>query len=154
MLSLRALPARGAGLSFCTHYLRGNRSTFRASSVSHFQPSTFAPQSTGTIRQRNPHPQTRTFSSKSSADSILEEIQDQYATARDEFEIATEETEKKSVYAAGDRAAAREELDALKKMFEQACEGPDGNEVKSRVGQRIRELDNAVVAMEESALED
>jgi hypothetical protein len=95
-----------------------------------------------------------TFSAKSTADSILEEIQEQYATARDEFEIATEETEKKSVYAEGDRAAAREELDALKKIFEKACEGPDGNEVKSRVGQRIRELDNAVVALEESALED
>jgi hypothetical protein len=154
MFSLRTVSARGASVSFCTHCLRGNRSTFRAFSVSHFQSSCSAPNPTQAIRQRTPHPQTRTFSSKSSADSILEEIQDQYATARDEFEIATEETEKKSVYAAGDRAAAREELDALKKMFEQACEGPDGNEVKSRVGQRIRELDNAVVAMEESALED
>jgi hypothetical protein len=154
MFSFRTLPARGASISFCTHCLRGNHSTFRAFSVSHFQSSTFAQQSTQTLRQRTPHPQIRTFSTKSSADSILEEIQDQYATARDEFEIATEETEKKSVYAAGDRAAAREELDALKIMFEKACEGPDGNEVKSRVGQRIRELDNAVVALEESALED
>ena len=154
MFSLRTLPARGAGISFCTHCLRGYRSTFRAFSVSHLQSSTFAPQSTQTLRQRTTHPQIRTFSSKSSADSILEEIQDQYATARDEFEIATEETEKKSVHADDDRAVAREELDALKKMFEEACEGPDGNEVKSRVGQRIRELDNAVVALEESALED
>jgi hypothetical protein len=154
MFSLRTVSARGASVSFCTHCLRGNRSTFRAFSVSHFQPSSSAPNPTQTIRQRTPHPQIRTFSAKSTADSILEEIQEQYATARDEFEIATEETEKKSVYAEGDRAAAREQLDALKIMFEKACEGPDGNEVKRRVGQRIRELDNAVVALEESALED
>jgi hypothetical protein len=154
MISLRTLPARGAGLSFCSRCLPGNHSTIRAFSVSHFQSSTFGLHSTHTLRQRTRHPQIRTFSAKSTADSILEEIQEQYATARDEFEIATEETEKKSVYAEGDRAAAREELDALKKIFEKACEGPDGNEVKSRVGQRIRELDNAVVALEESALED
>jgi hypothetical protein len=154
MFSLRTLPARGAGVSLCTQCLRGNRSTFRAFSVSHFQSSISAPNPTQTLRQRTLHPQIRTFSAKSTADSILEEIQDQYATARDEFEIATEETEKKSVHADDDRAVAREELDALKKMFEEACEGPDGNEVKSRVGQRIRELDNAVVALEESALED
>jgi hypothetical protein len=154
MFSLRTLPARGASLSFRTLCLRGNRSTFRAFSVSHFQSSTLAPRATRTLRPGAAHPQIRTFTSKSSADSILEEIQDQYATARDEFEFATEETEKKSVYAAGDRAAAREELDALKEMFEEACEGPDGDEVKRRVGQRIRELDNAVVALEQSALDD
>ncbi len=39
-------------------------------------------------------------------------------------------------------------------MFEEALEGPDGEEVKSRVGQRIRELENAVVNLEKSATED
>jgi hypothetical protein len=85
---------------------------------------------------------------------LIAEIQDQYATARDEFEIATEETEKKSVYAADDRAAAREELDKLKEMFEKAVAGSDGQEVQKRVGQRIRELDNAVQGLEKAALED
>jgi len=58
------------------------------------------------------------------------------------------------VYAADDRAAAREELDKLKTMYEEALGGSDGEEIKGRVGQRIRELDNAVQAMEKSAMED
>lgn len=63
-------------------------------------------------------------------------------------------TEKKTVYAADDRAAAREELNSLKNMYEEALEGPEGEEIKRRIGQRIRELDKAVEALERSALED
>ena len=58
------------------------------------------------------------------------------------------------MYAADDRSAAREELDRLKEMYEEAVEGENGDEVKRRVGQRIRELDQAVQALERSALED
>ncbi|KAL8700615.1 MAG: hypothetical protein Q9201_005357 [Fulgogasparrea decipioides] len=72
----------------------------------------------------------------------------------DKFEIASEETEKKSVYAADDRAVAREELDSLKQAFESAVQGPNGEEIRRRVGQRIRELEQGVVAMEERAKED
>ena len=97
---------------------------------------------------------SRSFAAKSTADELIDEIQEQYATARDEFEIATEETEKKSVYAADDRAAAREELDKLKAMFEKAVEGSEGEEVQRRVGQRIRELDNAVEGLEKAALDE
>jgi len=68
--------------------------------------------------------------------------------------MATEETEKKTVYAADDREAARDELDTLKAMYEDALEGKDGEEIKRRIGQRIRELDNAVQALEKSALEE
>jgi hypothetical protein len=96
----------------------------------------------------------RKFSTTSTADELIEEIQDQYATARDEFEIASEETEKKSVYAADDRAAARQELVKLKEMFEKAVAGNEGEEVQRRVGQRIRELDNAVEGLEKAALEE
>jgi hypothetical protein len=85
---------------------------------------------------------------------LIEDIQEQYATARDEFEIATEETEKKSIYAADDRAAAREELDKLKEMFEEALVGSEGEEVQRRIGQRIRELDNAVEGLEKAASEE
>jgi len=98
--------------------------------------------------------QIRTFASPTTADEKIEEIQELYATAKDEFEIAAEETENNTVYAADDRAAAREELDKLKKVFDDAVNGPDrsiGEEVKARVGQRIRELDHAVIAMEELA---
>jgi len=74
-----------------------------------------------------------------------------------QFEIASEETEKKTVYAADDRAAAQEELKKLKEAFDDAVDNspPDVSaEIKSRVGQRIRELDRAIEAMEQAALED
>lgn len=58
------------------------------------------------------------------------------------------------MYAADDRAAAREELDNLKALYDKALQGSNADEVKSRVGQRIRELDNAVQALEQKALED
>ena len=74
-----------------------------------------------------------------------------------EFEIASEETEKKTVYAADDRDVAREELQKLKVVFEESVEKSElevGAEIKARVGQRIRELDRAVEAMEEMAKDE
>lgn len=65
-----------------------------------------------------------------------------------------EETEKKSVYAADDREAANKELGKLKELYEEALKGENGEEVKRRVGNRIRELENAIKSMEELALED
>ncbi|KAG8533057.1 uncharacterized protein KY384_001840 [Bacidia gigantensis] len=96
----------------------------------------------------------RTFASQLTADEKIEEIQELYATAKDEFEIASEETDKKTVYAADDRAAAHEELGKLKAAFEEAVKSEHGEEIKRRIGQRIRELDRAVEAMEEKAKED
>ena len=87
----------------------------------------------------------------------METLNDLYGTAKDEFEIAAEETEKKTVYAADDREAAQEAFKELKAAFEQAVKESDpetGKEVQGRVGQRIGELGNAITAMEESALED
>ncbi|MCJ1439501.1 hypothetical protein MMC27_008895 [Xylographa pallens] len=97
------------------------------------------------------------YALKSEADAKLEELQELYATAKDEFEIASEETEKKTVYAADDRVAAQEELQKLKAAFDNAVQNstPEvGAEIKARVGQRIRELDRAVEVMEEMAMED
>ena len=75
-----------------------------------------------------------------------------------QFEIAQEETEKKTVYAADDRAAAQEELAKLKEAFSSAVKevGDEemGKEITRRVGQRVRELERAVEAMEELAKED
>ena len=74
-----------------------------------------------------------------------------YGTAKDEFEIASEESEKNTTYAPDDRAAAREELDKLLEYYKGVVEGEDrvvAEEVKRRVGQRIRELEHAVLAME------
>ena len=93
-------------------------------------------------------------STRSPVDEKIEEIQELYATAKDEFEIASEETSKKTVYAADDRAAAQEELAKLKEAFERAVSEEGGEEVRTRVGGRIRELERAVEAMEEMAMED
>lgn len=80
-----------------------------------------------------------------------------YATAKDEFEIAAEETEKKSIYAADDRAACADALATLKDALHQAVResSPEvAKEITGRVGQRVRELENAVAAMEERAMHD
>lgn len=98
----------------------------------------------------------RYLSTKSTADEKIEEITELYATAQDEFEIAMEETEKQTVYAEEDRKAAREELDKVHEAYRVAVEGPDeelAGEVRRRVGQRIRELEQGVRAMEQLAME-
>ena len=80
-----------------------------------------------------------------------------YATAKDEFEIAVEETEKKTVYATDDRVAAREALQLLKDEYQKAIResSPEvAQEITNRVWQRIRELENAITALEESVTED
>ncbi|CAK1355533.1 unnamed protein product [Cercospora beticola] len=66
-----------------------------------------------------------------------------------------EETEKASIYAEDDRKAAREELTRVQEAYKAVLDGTDqdlANEVKRRIGQRIRELEQGVVAMEELAL--
>jgi hypothetical protein len=153
MHSLRSIAARGARTSICRQCLRHNSipasRTFSLLAKTPRQPQ-FSLRSLSFSQPIS----GRNYSAKTSADYLIEDIQEQYGTARDEFEIAAEETEKKTVYAADDRAAAREELDKLKAMYEEALGGPDGEEIKGRVGQRIRELDNAVLAMEKNATED
>jgi hypothetical protein len=87
----------------------------------------------------------------------MDSLQEMYATAKDEFEIAVEETEKKTVYASDDRAAAKDALQLLKDEYQKAVResSPEvAQEVMNRVGQRIRELENAITALEESAVED
>lgn len=103
-------------------------------------------------------PSTRHYatSNKSLADSKIDEITELYATAQDEFEIAMEETEKQTVYAEDDRAAAREELENVKRAYREVVEGSDrelAEEVQRRIGQRVRELEMGVQRMEEMAQE-
>ncbi|KAF2845322.1 hypothetical protein T440DRAFT_460591 [Plenodomus tracheiphilus IPT5] len=101
-----------------------------------------------------PHPSLAP-DAQAAVDAAIEEISEMYGTARDEFEIASEESEKNTTYAPDDRAAAREELDKLLEYYRGVIEGDKevGEEVKRRVGGRIRELEGAVIAMEEKALE-
>ena len=66
-----------------------------------------------------------------------------------------EETEKQTVYAEDDRQAAREELTKVQDAYKSIVDGPDADlaeEVKRRIGQRIRELEAAVKNMEEFAM--
>jgi hypothetical protein len=99
-------------------------------------------------------PPRRLLATQSTVDAKIEEIQELYATARDEFEIAAEETTSNTVYAEEDRTAAKKELEKLQKVYSDTINGSDkqlADEVKKRVGQRIRELENAMQAMEDMA---
>ncbi|KAE8353279.1 hypothetical protein BDV28DRAFT_148220 [Aspergillus coremiiformis] len=117
---------------------------------------------------------------KPQADQIVEELQELYETAQDEFEIATDSTNGATIYAASDRESARDALDQLVGVFalyttdvagysvsddsrsqvlstafdHRAIDAGVRGEVKRRVEQRVRELENAVVALEERAKED
>lgn len=75
-----------------------------------------------------------------------------------QFELASEETEENTIYAADDRAAAKQELEKLKEALADIVEvGSDypvhvKEEVNKRVAHRVRELDNAFQALEEKAM--
>lgn len=58
------------------------------------------------------------------------------------------------MYAADDRAAAREAFERLKEAYEGLVRGVDGEEIRRRVGQRIRELEGGVRGLEERAGEE
>jgi hypothetical protein len=88
-------------------------------------------------------------------------IEQLYETATEEFQIAAEETEGNTVYAADDRAAAREEVDRLQAFYRAVVEEEGGTggydagvreEVRRRAGGRVRELANAMEALEERAM--
>lgn len=118
---------------------------------------------------------------EASADNLIEELQDLYEIAKDEFEIATDSTDGSTIYAASDRESARDALNQLVTVYELyiGARGVDGageeageregegvvetkfepaavsdevrGEIKRRVGQRVRELKNAVEILEERA---
>ncbi|GES58897.1 hypothetical protein ATEIFO6365_0003018000 [Aspergillus terreus] len=125
-----------------------------------------------------------TSSGKSQGDEMVEELQELYETAKDEFEIATESTDGATIYAASDRESARDALNQLLAVYSlyttdiastagsQEPEPDDRSEivetnfdpaaipaevrdeVRRRVGQRVRELQNAVEVLEERAKAD
>lgn len=145
-----------------------------------------------------------TSSNAPTADAIIEELQDLYEIAKDEFEIATESTDGGTIYAASDRDSARDALNdfcatyflythkpgeedtgivlrsgeklsgsklltggvilgesedgngrAVDTSFEpSSVETAVRNEVRKRIGQRVRELRNAVELLEERAMEE
>ena len=61
------------------------------------------------------------------------------------------------MYASDDREAAKDAINQLKDAYEKAVKlsSPQvAEQIRGRVSQRIRELDNAYTALEESAMED
>ncbi|KAF7172350.1 hypothetical protein CNMCM5623_004566 [Aspergillus felis] len=139
--------------------------------------------------EKSPTSRRRFSTGKSQADLIVEELQELYETAKDEFEIATDSTSSSTIYAASDRESARDALNQLLAVYSlytsdiaktgeshapQQTQQGDGNadergqvvntsfdpsdiparvrdEVRRRVGQRVRELSNAVEVLEERA---
>ncbi|RAK82318.1 uncharacterized protein BO72DRAFT_443750 [Aspergillus fijiensis CBS 313.89] len=145
------------------------------------------------LPRAHPTPQGRRpyTTGKSTSDIIVEELQDLYETAKDEFEIATESTDAATIYAASDREAARDALNELLAVYTlytrdvslldaagrsgvekllgaeggeevridtglnpQGIEDEVRQEVRRRVGQRVRELKAAVEGLEERAGEE
>ena len=99
------------------------------------------------------------LASSEDTNAQIDHLQDLYATAKDELEIASEETDKKSVYASEDRNAAIDAFNDFKQAYERAVEeeGKDpgsGEGIRGRIGQRVREMENAVEALSERAKED
>ncbi|KAL1966535.1 hypothetical protein VTN77DRAFT_4457 [Rasamsonia byssochlamydoides] len=56
-------------------------------------------------------------SGKSEADLLVEELQELYDAAKDEFEIATDSTNAATIYAASDRESARDALNHLTRVY-------------------------------------
>ncbi|RVD88322.1 uncharacterized protein DFL_002511 [Arthrobotrys flagrans] len=84
---------------------------------------------------------------KRPVDAKVEDLSELYASAKDEFEIAVEETSKNTIYARDDRETAREEFEKFRLAYEEAVAGSseeDGLEIRRRVGQRLREMESAM----------
>lgn len=84
-------------------------------------------------------------------------IEQLYENATEEFQIAAEETQGNTVYAPDDRAAAKAEVERLEGFYKEVVEGTGyeqsvREEVRRRAGGRVRELVNAMTALEERAM--
>ncbi|KAJ5630775.1 uncharacterized protein N7484_010875 [Penicillium longicatenatum] len=147
------------------------------------------------------HPRQYSTAPKPTADALIEELQDLYEIAKDEFEIATESTDGGTIYAASDRESARDALNDFCATYFLYTSRPDEEdtgvvlrsgeamsgtrlrnaevvtlsegeeqgpvvdttfdpanvevtvreEVRRRIGQRVRELRSAVELLEERA---
>ncbi|KAJ5741535.1 hypothetical protein N7533_010944 [Penicillium manginii] len=80
--------------------------------------SAAASLSANTLRARVSQIRTYASSSNATADNLIEELQDLYEIAKDEFEIATDSTDGSTIYAASDRESARDALNQLVTVYE------------------------------------
>lgn len=67
--------------------------------------------------QNRGYAQLKASGGKTEADLLVEELQELYDNAKDEFEIATDSTNGATIYAASDRESARELLDQLMYVY-------------------------------------
>jgi rRNA-processing protein FCF1 len=156
-LAQRALRLASRSTSTSTSLLlRPSSSLLRPQPTARFASHLHQPPLTGTTTTPGSNRHLSSGPGPSAADARIEEITELYATAQDEFEIAMEETEKQTVYAQDDRDAAREELEKVLEAYRAAVEGEDrelAEEVRRRIGHRVRELEMGVKRMEEMATE-
>lgn len=172
-----------------------SRSLHSLSSSSKLRTFPISSQLRLSLRASLPKPTARAYADrkgstgKAEADLLVEELQELYEVAKDEFEIATESTDSSTIYAASDRESARDALNQLSAVYglytarpgevenetdESLSEAEESGEsaivetqynpaevpqsvkeeVRRRVGHRIRELKNAVEALEERATAD
>ncbi|KAJ6142995.1 hypothetical protein N7471_002448 [Penicillium samsonianum] len=172
-----------------------SRSLHSLSSSSKLRTIPISSQLRLSLRASLPKPTARAYADrkgstgKAEADLLVEELQELYEVAKDEFEIATESTDSSTIYAASDRESARDALNQLSAVYglytarpgevenetdESLSEAEESGEsaivetqynpaevpqsvkeeVRRRVGHRIRELKNAVEALEERATAD
>ncbi|KAK6350929.1 hypothetical protein TWF718_004110 [Orbilia javanica] len=107
----------------------------------------------GAVRYNSTTPST----GKRPVDAKVEDLSELYASAKDEFEIAVEETSKNTIYARDDRETAREEFEKFKQAYEDAVatsSEEDGLEIRRRVGQRLREMESAMETLSQADMEE
>ncbi|KAI9041577.1 uncharacterized protein KD926_006651 [Aspergillus affinis] len=110
--SIRSYHSRHLGLQ------SARRSLTRTTPVAQTLSSTSTFSSTSASASASTTRTLATSSGKSPADEIVEELQELYENAKDEFEIATDSTDGGTIYAASDRESARDALNQLLIVFE------------------------------------
>lgn len=79
----------------------------------------------------------------SEAELLYDDIEEQYATAQDEYEIALEETQNGTIYAEDDRKAAKEQIERVLKQYIAAMKGGNSeaaDKLSKGLHEKIRQL--------------
>lgn len=88
---------------------------------------------------RQQHHQTKQYTTSQStttptADQLIDELQDLYEVAKDEFEIATDSTDGATIYAASDRESARDALNQLCTVYHLYTAKPGSSTSEAELG--------------------
>ncbi|KAL1875019.1 hypothetical protein Plec18167_005687 [Paecilomyces lecythidis] len=187
--AVRPVPLGRTSIATARAYHSSHKTAIRPTNGLQSAHSPVSPWRLTSITQSRSFAELNASSGRSEADLLVGELEELYEAAKDEFEIATDSVESGTIYAPSDRAAARDALNHLTRIYtlytEMAVSSAPGvhtdhntqsdekeeslggdvapnynpesipvevrEEVKRRVGQRIRELQSAVDALEEKA---